>query len=147
MNRRTVLVLALVAVATWIAIVGMTDAQELKLGDAAFQVNGSPVLTAGTFGLTGTVYMSSASLAPSSSGVVLTAPASGNLVVTQLCTLSYNPIFAPVTGSTLGGLALNSDNCFFWYPGLAVPPGEVLTAENVSTTNITLYNWIGVLQP
>lgn len=149
MTRKTVLIGALVAIAALITIGAMTDAQEVKLGDSDMMVNGSPVLTAGSFGLTGTIYTTSSTLGPNTAGPIFTAPATGNFVLTQLCTASYDPSFGvnPLAGSTLGPIAYFSENCNLYWPGFAIPQNEIITAENAIGSNVFVYTFTGVLQP
>jgi hypothetical protein len=86
--------------------------------------------------LSGTVVSASAS-APTggSDAVILTAPASGAFVLTQICTAgtsgSNNEDAVRVVGSTLGPIAQSygTDSlgaCTSYTPGLAIPAGEEL---------------------
>ena len=75
--------------------------------------------------------------------MILTAPASGAFVLTQLCTAgtpgSNNEDEVRVVGSTLGALAQNYGTdtlgaCTTYTPGLAVPPGEELRCVQVGAS-------------
>ena len=67
-------------------------------------------------------------------GAILTTPASGAFVLTQICTTgepgSNNGDNAQVVGSTVGVIAqsygADLGSCTVYTPGLAIPPGEEL---------------------
>ncbi len=100
-------ILRLTAVAAAMVFLAATsaDAQQLKRGE-----------------LTGTVVSASATAPPLSSVSLLTAPASGHFIVTQVCG-------GPIEGSTIGTLSFGG-GCTEFVPGFALPANEELEIRN-----------------
>ena len=150
MNGKKVWIAALVVAATLVTLGGMTDAQQLQLGDAGLQVNGSPVLTAQTFGLSGTI-VSAVAIAPDGGSTTLyTTPGTGQFILTQLCfDFSHTPGSSLLAGGTFGEIGFSGANCVEYKPGLALPQNEILTLSdgNGGTNQTTIATLTGVHQP
>jgi len=78
--------------------------------------------------LSGVVVSKSIAVPVSSSAPVFTAPAAGKgvFVLTQFCRSNCPEL----SGSTLGRIGDNSTGCTTYTPGIALPPGEVLTCTS-----------------
>jgi len=109
----------LIVVCSLAFVSGPAFAQAVKQGN----VSGTLVSASGSAPMGGT------------DALILTTPASGAFVLTQICTAgtpgSNNEVQARVVGSTLGPIAQSygTDSlgaCTVYTPGLAIPPGEEL---------------------
>jgi hypothetical protein len=109
----------LIFVSSLAFVSGAALAQTVKQGN----VSGTLVSASGTAPMGGTEV------------AILTTPASGAFVLTQICTTgapgSNNEDNVRVVGSTIGALAQsygtgNLGSCTVYTPGLAIPPGEEL---------------------
>jgi hypothetical protein len=109
----------LIVVSSLAFVSGPAFAQAVKQGN----VSGTLVSASGSAPTGGTV------------ATILTTPASGAFVLTQICTAgtpaANNEVQVRVVGSTLGPIAQSYDTgslgtCTVYTPGLAIPPGEEL---------------------
>jgi hypothetical protein len=95
-------------------------------------------------GLSGTVLSASAvALSGGTDALILTAPATGSFVVTQICTMgtpgSNNESNAQVVGATIGRIAQihtggDLGSCTQYTPGFAIPAGEDLRCVQVGAS-------------
>lgn len=147
--KRTILI-AIAAVLTVVLATSvlMANAQQISMGDASLNVNGSPVLTAATNGsLSGEIVSASATMALSGPAVtVLTTPSTGSFILTQFCQIPGTAVLSGSSFGTIVGSGGGSEaTCTSYSPGLALPQDEELVAyANGQAGHVTI---TGVLQP
>ena len=84
-------------------------------------------------GLSGVVTSTSTAIPANGSATLFSTPPDGEgfFVLTQVC--SREPFCVELNGSTFGRIPTGSDGCTTYDPGIALPPGEILTATHRPT--------------